>query len=66
MVACTVMIHNVYFMSGVTIGFEAKINTVTEGPDSKVELCAVLLKGTLERQVTVMFITSDGSATSEG
>ena len=42
------------------------MNTVIEGPGSEVKLCAVVLNGTLEREVIVMFSTSDGSATSEG
>ena len=53
-------------MSGVIIGFNLTMYTVTEGLNSSVELCAVLLMGILEREVMVMFTISDGSATSTG
>ena len=39
---------------------------VTEGTDSNVKLCAKVLQGILEREVMVMFSTSDDSATFEG
>ena len=57
--------HNYYF-AGVTIGFEMIVYSATEGVDASVELCAVLVAGTLEREAVVMFSTSDGSATSGG
>ena len=45
----------------VTIGFEMELYNAAEGNGS-VELCAVLLEGTLERDVTVTLETQDGSA----
>ena len=52
-------------MSGVAIGFEQNVTTVQE-TDASVELCAVLLEGTLEREAVVTFSTSDGTSTAEG
>ena len=49
-----------------TIGFEQTVYSATEGVDASVELCAVLLDGTLEREAVVTFFTSDGTATSGG
>ena len=51
---------------GVTIGFERTVYNATEGVDASVELCAVLVAGTLEREAVVIFATSDGTATSGG
>ena len=45
----------------VTIGFETELYTTAEG-DGSLELCAVLLEGALERDVTVTLETQDGSA----
>ena len=42
------------------------VYSATEGVDASVELCAVFLAGTLEREAVVMFSTSDGAATSGG
>ena len=52
-------------MLGVVIGFEQTVTTVQE-TDASVELCAVLIEGTLEREAVVTFSTSDGTATSGG
>ena len=41
------------------------VYSATEGVDG-VELCAVFLAGTLEREAVVTFSTSDGTATSGG
>ena len=49
-----------------TIGFEQPQYSVTEGSDASVEVCAVVLDGTLEREVIVTFFTTDGTATSVG
>ena len=49
----------------VTIGFMPVDYTVNE-VDGYVTLTAVLIQGTLERDVTVLFQTSPGSATSTG
>lgn len=49
-----------------TIGFERILYNATEGEDPSVELCAVLMTGTLEREAVVTFSTRDGSATSAG
>ena len=51
---------------GVTIGFERTVYSATEGVDASVELCAVLVAGTLEREAVVIFATSDGTATAGG
>ena len=51
---------------GVTIGFERTLYSTTEGEDPSVELCAVLITGTLEREAVVAFSTRDGTATSTG
>ena len=49
------------------IGFEQTVYTATEGVDSAVELCAIVVGSTvLERAVIVSFATRDGSATSIG
>ena len=45
----------------VTIGFEMELYNTAEG-DGSLELCAVLLEGALERDVTVTLETQDGSA----
>ena len=55
-----------HISSGVIIGFERTVYNVTEGVDASVELCAMLITGTLEREAVVMFLTSDGTATSTG
>ena len=51
-----------------TIGFELLLYSVTEGSGTSVEfeVCAVVLEGTLEREVIVTFFTTDGTATSVG
>ena len=48
-------------MIGVTIGLERPTYSVDE-EDGVIEVCAVLLAGSLERTVSVTFSTSDGSA----
>ena len=49
------------------IGFEQTVYTATEGVDTAVELCAIVVGSTiLERAVIVSFATRDGSATSVG
>ncbi len=47
--------------TGVVIGFETPEYTVTEGEGS-IEVCVVIVEGTLQRQVTVTVSTSDFSA----
>ena len=49
-----------------TIGFEFPSYTATEGLDASVELCAVIMMGTLEREAVVDFETIDDTATSLG
>ena len=46
-----------------TIGVEIPIYTVNEG-DGTIEVCAILVSGTLERTVTFTLSTQDDSATS--
>ena len=54
-------------LSAVTIGFEQTLYLATEGVDSFVELCAIVIGSTiLERTAIVSFATRDGSATSIG
>ena len=54
-------------LSAVTIGFEQILYFATEGVDSVVELCAIVIGSTiLERTAIVSFATRDGSATSIG
>ncbi len=50
----------IYFITGVTIGLEDTTFTVDEG--ELVEVCVILISGTLEREVTVTLQTSDGTA----
>ncbi len=54
----------IYFITGVTIGLEETTFTVDEG--ELVEVCVILISGTLEREVTVTLTTSDGTATATG
>ena len=54
---------NIYFHSGVTIGVQIPMYEVDEG-NGTVEVCAILISGTLERTVTFTLSTQDGSATS--
>ena len=54
--------NDAFLFTGVTIGFEETEYTVTEGVNRTVQICAVLISGTLERGTTVTFSTSDGSA----
>ena len=49
-----------------TIGFEQPQYSATEGSDASVEVCVLVLDGTLEREVIVTFFTMDGTATSVG
>ncbi len=49
-----------YFIAGVTIGLEETSFTVDEG--ELVEVCAILISGTLEKEVAVTLQTSDGTA----
>ena len=54
-------------LSAVTIGFKQTLYFTTEGVDSVVELCAIVMGSTmLERTAIVSFATRDGSATSIG
>ena len=48
----------------VTVGFDPTTYSVNE-VDGFVELSVLLLQGTLERDITVQFFTSSGSATEE-
>ena len=48
-----------------TIGFRQQNYTVNE-EDGSVTLIILLISGTLERDVTVPFFTSSGTATEEG
>ena len=50
----------------VVVGFEQTLYTATEGVDASVEICAVVMSGTLARNGLVTFSTIDGSATSTG
>ncbi len=52
------------FLVGVTVGLEQTEFTVDEG--DVVEVCAILINGALEREVTVTLHTRDGTATSGG
>ena len=54
--------NDAFLFTGVTIGFEETEYTVREGVDPTVQICAVLISGTLERGTIVTFSTSDGSA----
>ena len=45
---------------GITIGFEQTLYPTVE--DSVNEVCAVIVNGTIERDVTVEVSSSDGSA----
>ena len=49
-------------MPGVTIGLERTSYPVDEG-DGDVEVCAILISGTLERALNITLSTLDGSAT---
>lgn len=49
---------------GATIGIEVTEFSVSEG--ESVEVCVVLMNGTLERRVTVRLQTADGTATVGG
>ncbi len=49
---------------GVTIGLEETSFTVDEG--ELVEVCVILISGTLEREVTVTLQTSSGTASVGG
>ena len=55
----------VMFLAVVTVGFEPVLYFVNE-VDQYVTLYAVLLQGTLEREVSLSFQTSPGTATSTG
>ena len=54
---------NIYFHSGVVIGVEFPTYEVDES-NGTIEVCAILISGTLERIVTFALSTQDGSATS--
>ena len=55
-----------FYSAGVVIGFEQTEYTVTEGTDTSLEICAIVMSGTLDRNAVVMFSTSNGAATTEG
>ena len=48
-----------------TIGFEQTLYIVTEGVDASVEMCAIVMSGSLGREAIVTFLTTPGSATSQ-
>ena len=48
--------------TGITIGLEDNVYRVQESA-RKVEICAILLHGVLERKAVVTLFTTDGSAT---
>lgn len=50
-------------ISGVTIGFERILYSVEEG--SRIETCAVIVSGTLERTAEVVIRSNDGTATGK-
>ena len=52
-----------FFFTGVTIGIELPDYTVNEG-NGIIEVCAVIVSGTLERTLTFTLSTQDGTATS--
>ena len=54
-----------FFTIAVTIGFRPQNYTVNE-EDGSVTFTILLISGTLERDVTVPFFTSSGTATEEG
>ena len=60
------MILHRFSLTAVTIGFEHPQHTATEEIDASVEVCALVLSGTFEREVIVTFFTTDGNATSVG
>ena len=51
------------FLSGVTIGFERTEYSTPE--NSTVEVCAVIIQGSLEREVTVSVSTAPNTATGK-
>ena len=57
------MCKNLFFILGISIGFELPRYTVNEG-DGSIEVCAVLTSGSLERTVTFTLSTGDDSAIS--
>ena len=61
-IRCNLKVH---LISAVTVGFSQMNYTVNE-VDSSVTLLAMLLSGTLEREVTVQFSTVTASATETG
>lgn len=58
------MFH-IYVVVAVTVGFNQVNYTVNE-EDGSVTLSVALLSGILERNITVPFFTSSGTATQEG
>lgn len=62
----TFHVCNIYFGAGVVISLNLSSSEVIEGVNSSVQACAVLLNGTLERDISVRLSTVDGTATSTG
>ena len=56
----------IIFLSVVVIGFVESAYTVNEADEDGLPLCAELSDGILERNVTVMFNSVEGTATSLG
>lgn len=52
--------------SGVEIAMEQQTYEVNEATNATVTVCAALTLGTLERDVTVMLSSRDGTATATG
>ena len=59
--SCQSVPHN--YILGILIGFEMASFTTTEGTDPSVEICAVVVNGTLERDAIVIFSTTNDTAT---
>lgn len=57
--------HNAYtiiIFSGVRVGLENLVYTVVEG-GALAEVCAILISGTLRRELSLTFLTIPGNAT---
>lgn len=53
--------------TGIEVGLQQTVLTVTEGMNETVTVCVEFLAGdTLEKNVTVLLTTQDGSATGQG
>lgn len=61
--ACIIILSSNLFL-GVVISFEMPEYSVSEG-DGPLEVCAQIVEGSLEREVTVTLFTSDMSATGK-